>query len=196
MKAFCFTDLHGELGMLRSVGAKIRKEKPDIILCAGDISVFEHRMKAVLRRMNKWNVPVYIIHGNHESESSLKIACKVHSNISFIHQKVVVVDSYAIIGYGGGGFAERDKSFLKWLESAKGKFKRLEKIFVTHGPPFGTKLDKLGDYVGNKSYTAAIKRYKPVLYVCGHLHENEGKRDLIGGTIVLNPGPLGKFMII
>jgi uncharacterized protein len=196
MKALSFTDLHGDYKILKKTGAKVKREKPDLILCAGDISVFEHRMKEVLRRVNSWNIPVYIIHGNHESEDSLRAACSMHKNIYFIHKTVKKINDYAIIGYGGGGFAERDRSFIKWMDNVKKKFAGLNKVLLTHGPPYGTKLDKLGEYVGNKSYTAAIKRYKPVLHVCGHLHENEGKRDMINQTIVINPGPNGKVIMI
>ncbi len=51
-----------------------------------------------------------------------------------------------------------------------------EKGFMLTGSPMGV-----------SSYNRAIKKYKPALVVCGHMHENQGTCK-IGKTIVINPG--------
>ena len=52
----------------------------------------------------------------------------------------------------------------------------------THAPTY-TKVDKIGkNPVGNKSIRNFISEAKPDLVVCGHLHENAGKKDKIGKT--------------
>jgi len=64
-------------------------------------------------------------------------------------------------------------------------------VLVTHAPPYKTKLDHLettNEYHGNESIRKFIKSTKPLLNVCGHLHENENKIDKINSTIILNPG--------
>jgi Icc-related predicted phosphoesterase len=65
-------------------------------------------------------------------------------------------------------------------------------ILVTHAPPYNTKVDRInGNLCGNKSIRNFISEVKPVLAVCGHLHETAGKRDKIGKTLVINPGYKG-----
>jgi len=63
---------------------------------------------------------------------------------------------------------------------------------MTHGPPYGTKLDIIGkSHHGCKSYTNGIKILKPVLYICGHFHETFETKDRLGHSILANPGPKG-----
>ena len=51
--------------------------------------------------------------------------------------------------------------------------------------------------MGVSSYNRVIKKYKPALLVCGHMHENQGKCK-INATLVVNPGAAleGKAAII
>ena len=51
------------------------------------MTIFEHKMKSILREINSFNKPVLIIHGNHESEENLKEDCKKHKNLIFLHKK-------------------------------------------------------------------------------------------------------------
>lgn len=71
-------------------------------------------------------------------------------------------------------------------------------IILSHYTPYKC-LDKLktnglqlnGSHMGVKMFNRVIERYKPILFVCGHMHENQGKCKL-GKTIVVNPGPAGE----
>jgi Icc-related predicted phosphoesterase len=70
-------------------------------------------------------------------------------------------------------------------------------VMLFHAPPYGNKTDIImGDHVGNKSYRDFIREEKPLLVVCGHLHDNEGVQDHIGKTLIINPGPEGKLIEI
>ncbi|RLE39201.1 hypothetical protein DRJ17_01610 [Candidatus Woesearchaeota archaeon] len=103
------------------------------------------------------------------------------------------------IGYGGGGFALKDpifqkqaKVFKKAIEVARKKIPNLKIVFVAHGPPYGTKLDKVIDsHVGCKDYVDFVKKNKIDIMFCGHIHECEGKQDKIGNTLIVNPGHYG-----
>ena len=44
-----------------------------------------------------------------------------------------------------------------------------------------------GEHAGLKLYRDVILKYKPLLHVCGHIHEAQGKAK-IGKTIVVNAG--------
>lgn len=81
------------------------------------------------------------------------------------------------------------KELKKLTKHVKGDF-----IFLTHDVPFG-KLDKVknkkspayGERLGDEFYLNFDKKYKPVIHVCGHMHENQGKTK-IGKTIIVNSG--------
>ena len=200
MKLLAFTDIHGSLSALRRIEQKTIAQKPDLLVCAGDISIFEHGIVGLIRRLNKLNKKVIIIHGNHEDASTYIKLSRLFKNIIFIHKNYFIEDNILFLGYGGGGFSIVDKEF----EKISHKFKELIKnnkdkkiILVTHAPPYKTRLDKLvGGHCGNKSIKHFVEKSKVDLLICGHLHENFGKEDKIGKTKVINPGMFGKSILI
>jgi len=62
-------------------------------------------------------------------------------------------------------------------------------VYVTHSPPWGTRLDRLydGTPVGSRAIRAFIERHRPPLTLHGHVHESPGL-DRIGTTVSVNPG--------
>jgi Icc-related predicted phosphoesterase len=62
-------------------------------------------------------------------------------------------------------------------------------LYVTHSPPWGTRLDRLydGTPVGSRAIRAFIERRRPPLTLHGHVHESPGV-DRIGPTVCVNPG--------
>jgi Icc-related predicted phosphoesterase len=84
------------------------------------------------------------------------------------------------------------------------KYKPKDFIFLIHYTPLNC-LDKVrfkgspmnGKHVGFEPYNKVIKKYKPFLAICGHMHENQGKCK-IGETLVVNAGSAreGKAAII
>ena len=200
MKILAFTDTHGSLSALRRIEQKVRTQKPDLLVCAGDISIFEHGIFGLMKRLNKLNKKILIIHGNHEDGLTFVRYTKLFKNVIFIHKKYYLENDILFLGYGGGGFSMVDKEF----ENVTKNFKKIIKsnkdrkiILVTHAPPYKTKVDKLiQGHSGNKSIRHFIEKNNVDLLICGHLHENFGKEDKIGKTKVINPGPFGKMIFI
>lgn len=201
MKLLVFTDIHGSSAALKRIEQKAKSQKPDLLVCAGDISIFEHGIVGILRRLNKLNKKIVIVHGNHEDDATYIRYSKIFKNIIFIHKKHFIENNILFLGYGGGGFSQTDREFE---HLAKAKFKDIishnkgkKIILVTHAPPYKTKVDKLGrNYAGNKSFRNFIEKYKIDLHISGHLHENFGKEDKIKKTKIINPGPFGKIVEI
>ena len=199
MKILAFSDTHDSFTAFRRLEQKIKSQKPDILVCAGDISIFEHGIVGILRKFNRLNRKIIMVHGNHEDDATFARCSGMFRNIIFIHKKYYVENDTLFFGFGGGGFAAVDKEFDKL---AKGKLKKIisqnkdnKIILLTHGPPYGTKLDKLGrTHCGNKSYTNFVKKNNVSLMISGHLHENFGKEDHINKTKIINPGPFGKII--
>lgn len=195
MKILFFTDIHGSLRDFKNI--KKKSKECDIIICAGDITFFEKDIEFFLSELDNLGKKVFMIHGNHEGLKRMINECKKYKNIYFIHKKIRVINDLMIIGYGGGGFSFEDKKFENFGKSVKQKISKHKGfvLLVTHAPPYGTKLDKLSEgHVGNISFREFIIKNKIDLVICGHLHENEGKKDLLGKTEIINPGPKGKII--
>lgn len=193
MMLLAFVDTHGDDKALEKV--KKKAAKADLVLCAGDVTIFENKIKSILREINSFNKPVLIIHGNHEPEERLKRECKKQDNLIFLHKRFYEKENILFAGYGGGGFSLEDKKFEKFAEKIKKKIDGKKLVLILHGPPYGNKTDKiLEEHAGNKSYTEFIKQEKPLVVICGHLHENEGVQDKIGKSLIINPGPEGKLI--
>lgn len=188
MKILAFVDTHANKEAMSRIAGKARREKPDLVVCAGDFTVFERGLDESLFELNFLGKKVLIVHGNHESQEKVKKYSELFDNLEFIHGKAYEYDGYTIIGWGGGGFSEVNKEFENYAKRARGK----KLILVTHAPPHGTKLDLLnGKHRGNKSISEFIIKKKPVLAISGHLHETAGVRDELQGTVLVNPGPEG-----
>ena len=198
MKLLAFVDLHGSLKALEKI--KNQSKKADLIVCAGDISIFENNLDYLLFQLNKLNKPVLIIPGNHEDNIDLNKLTNQLNNITNIHKKAFTKDNCLFLGYGGSGFSMVDKEFIKAskkLEKDIKKHQNKKIILITHAPPYKTKLDRIGsEACGNKSIKNFITKIKPDLVISGHLHENVGKEDKINKTRLVNPGPFGKIIII
>ncbi|MBI2629557.1 metallophosphoesterase family protein [Candidatus Pacearchaeota archaeon] len=84
----------------------------------------------------------------------------------------------------------------------KGKVKDF--IFLTHYTPYKIfdRIKMRGSpmyhrHAGFEPYNEVIKKYKPFLVVCGHMHEYQGVKK-IGGSTIINPGAVseGKAAVV
>ena len=197
MKILAFADLHGDLNALKKIKAKVKKEKVELVLCGGDMTIFGSQFNIIMKKINELGVPVLTIHGNHELAAEIKLAASKLKNIIDLNKKLYKKDKYVFLGYGEGGFALSDPEFTKTMNILMKKVKRGDKvILMTHAPPYGTKADLIGEHVGVKNITAFIKKRQPILVICGHIEECAGKSDKIGKTKIINPGYQGKVIRI
>ena len=96
----------------------------------------------------------------------------------------------------------RDESKKKLFEIIKRT--RGKRIFLFHYPPKGffdvikdKKNPHHGESTGINFFLQAIKKYKPSLVLCGHMHEHQGKKKL-GDTLIVATGAAseGKASVI
>ena len=205
MKLLVFTDLHSDLKTFEKIASKAKKEKVDAIVCAGDFTAFSALTKIMIRKFESLKIPFFLVHGNHESPEEVQVLTKNLKFVRNVHLKGSTLDSATFIGSGGEGFSKENEEFNeheKSLSSLVSKIKSAERdhkfIFMTHQPPYRTKLDFLpwAGYVGSKSARRFIEKNQPNLCVTGHIHETFGKTDKIGKTLIVNPGPEGKIVEI
>lgn len=198
MKILAFTDSHGSLAALKKIKKTAKEKNVDVIVCAGDISIFENNLNLLLKKLDQIGKPVLMLHGNHESEISMQVLCKGFKNITFFHRKAIKINDVLFLGYGGGGFSLKDKSFEKLTKVWKKKIKKEKIVLVTHAPPYNTKIDKILDApCGNKSIKNFINEIKPIVAMSGHLHECNGLKQVFKKkTLIINPGPWGVVLKI
>jgi len=196
MKILVFADMHGNKKALKDIILRAKKKDVDLIVNAGDFSIFGDEQEKILSKLNKIEKPILIIHGNHEDDSELRKICKKLKHCYFIHNKKFKKNNHVFIGWGGGGFSFRDRGFEKNITKFKKWSKDNKVVLVTHAPPYKTKVDKIHkEHAGCKSIRKFIESVKPELTVCGHLHECKGE-DKIKGSLVINPGYKGKVVEI
>ncbi|MBW2988279.1 hypothetical protein DRJ48_01845 [Candidatus Woesearchaeota archaeon] len=194
MKILAFVDLHGNIALLKRI--VVESKNYELVVCAGDISNFEHNLSTLLAMLAKATPPVLIIPGNHETPEALQEACSKHPKLLFLHRGLYKAKGISFVGYGTGGFSIVDKGFEGFAERVKPHLSG-KVVLITHAPPHKTKLDiVLGEHRGSKSIRKFITSVKPVLAICGHFHETEGQEDYIGRTRIVNPGKRGKLLVI
>lgn len=139
-------------------------------------------------------------------------------NLRNVNYKLVKIDNFDAVGFGGYmepvvNFTEdrRDPNWKKRMEIRYIRMKKVEKrlnkllgrmknkdIFVFHYPPEGVfdiikdrKNIHHGKSAGVTVFAKVIKKHKPKLVLCGHMHEYQGAKRLFGSLIV-NPGDAEK----
>ena len=189
MKFLTFTDLHEDKKVLKELVKRASEDDVDFLITAGDMTEFGKGLRYVLKGLDSIGKLVYLIPGNHESDNMLNQVLADYPNCINFNKKALKLGDYFLLGYGGGGFAMEAPEFRKISRDWYSKYQDKKIILVTHGPPFGTKVDVLEErHVGNKDFRKFIDRIKPKLVICGHLHETVGVIDEVGKTKILNPG--------
>ena len=195
MKILAFTDLHEDYGFVDELEKKAKYV--DLIICAGDITVFGDNLEQALNFLDRFQKKVLIIHGNHESEAKLKRLCLKTKHVKFIHKNFYKINDLVIMAHGGGGFVREDEDFKEVEELFSLLVKENKRsILMTHAPPYRTKLDELRKnyFVGSRTYRRFIEKNQPTVAVSGHIHETFKAIDKIGRTILVNPGPAGAII--
>jgi len=141
---------------------------------------------------------------------------KKYSHIKRIDYRAIRIGELVIIGGFGHSFMGKvqSKAYRRSRKKLDKLFKKYSKenregrvIFAFHNMPYNCGLDKIrdpeadplvfGKHYGNKLTRRIIDKYRPMICVGGHMHENQG-RCKIKDSVVINCGPAyeGKAAII
>ncbi|UCG95849.1 MAG: metallophosphoesterase [archaeon] len=186
MNLLCSSDFHGLVPV--QMEKIIREKKIDAILYGGDFSPHGwdgegESTEAPMEFLMGLGLPVFSVFGNIDPDKSFfEEYERSHKNFHFIHLKRVKLKGYYIVGLGDFYF---DSYALRTFESLL-KQKPEKTIVLSHYPPRGV-VDKVdfGAHVGSPELRRMIEKYKPPLFLCGHIHEAAGMGKL-GNTQVVN----------
>jgi Icc-related predicted phosphoesterase len=197
MKILAAGDIHGDIDAAKKLAEKAEKNKVDLVLLSGDLTMGEFSTEGLLGPFVKKNIKVAIVPGNHESIATTSALAEIYKAIN-LHGYSIYTDEVGIFGAGSaniGIFQLSENELFDLLKKGFDKVKnKKKKIMVTHVHPEGTLPSKLSTFPGSAAVTKAISTFKPDIAICSHIHEAEGIEDRIGNTKLIVVGKTGKII--
>ncbi|MCC6394585.1 MAG: metallophosphoesterase [Bryobacterales bacterium] len=197
MRLLVFSDIHSDLRALECLLAM----EADYYFAAGDIVSWARGLDRAGEMLARRAGKVYVIPGNHESESDIAGMCERHG-LTNLHGRSIQAAGFhiAALGYSNptpfhtpGEYSEAE---IADRLSAFAELKPL--ILICHCPPKGTALDRAGAglHFGSSAVKQFVEEHQPAYFFCGHIHEAEGARTNIGNTKGVNVGKRGFLLEI
>jgi Icc-related predicted phosphoesterase len=188
-------DIHGDTNLAENLAKQAEREKVDLVILTGDIVGLietENLIKPFTSRKEK----VLFVPGNWDSPETADFLARMYG-ITNLDEYHATFGDIGIFGLGSAGtLTLNEKEAFSKLKKNWEKVKNLEKkIMVTHMHAQGTKSE-LSGFPGSSGIRKAIEKFKPDLFISGHIHELEGIEEKIGKTRVLNVGRKGKIIEI
>ncbi len=203
MKILAASDIHGDLQAAESLAKKAKKEDADLIILAGDLSVFGSGLEGLLKPFKDVDKKVAIIPGNHDSEADIFMLKKRYSDIIYdLHNYSFKLGDIGFFGCGLANIGPNELSEEEIKEKIMSSYNYVKgakkKVMVVHVPPYNTKLDKIGKNmkIGSTAVREMVEKIKPDTCICGHVHETFSLEDKLGNTKIINAGPKGKIIEI
>jgi uncharacterized protein len=194
MKLLLFSDLHRNAEAARSLVERSRRV--DLVIGAGDFANSRRGLETCLEILRTIAVPAILVAGNNESTGELVAACRDWPGAHVLHGSGVTVGGRAFFGLGGGvpvtPFGSWSYDFTEEQATALLAPCPAACVLVSHSPPQGA-LDQssAGQSLGSLAVRQVVERKRPVLVVCGHIHNCAGQTAQLGETTVINAGPAG-----
>ncbi|WP_459201503.1 metallophosphoesterase family protein [Methanococcus sp. CF] len=198
MRIIGLTDLHDRIINFDN----LLRYKPDVFLISGDlICEGDTRIIDFLKNLNN-HVKVFLVPGNWENSD---VKQKMENSGLNIDEKIVKFNDTIFIGLGGSNktpicspneYSEEElyNRFIKILDEYEKKDIENNFILLVHVPPKDTMADRCDvGHVGSIAVRKIVEEFKPILCVCGHVHESRCI-DKIGNTLIVNPSSTGFFI--
>jgi Icc-related predicted phosphoesterase len=188
-KILAVGDIHGDTGLVKRLAEKAKKENVDLVILAGDLTMFETSTKNIIGPFIKAKKQVLLIPGNHESIATVDFLAEMYPDTKNIHGYSFIKNDLGIFGAGAGDIGInqiKDSEIFNVLKKGHENVKNLKKqIMVTHMHPKGSKAEFSG-FEGSEAVRKAIKEFKPNVLISAHIHEAGGLEEYSGKTKIIN----------
>lgn len=184
MKVLAVADIHGSQYRLNLVLKNVTAYQPDLVVVCGDITQFGPGELATTL-LNQIPVRTLALPGNIDT---FDVDAGINgSTATNIHLRRVVIKGIPFLGIG----REIPPSLMDTMIVEGAAQKPLREVvgptsvLVTHYPPF--KLQDrifIGAHGGSKELRSLIDTSKPLLVLCGHIHEDPGVTQIDKTTVV------------
>ena len=197
MRLLIFSDIHGDAAALE----RLMGTDADYYFAAGDLANWGKGLDQLGPILQKHAERMYVMPGNHESESDIAAFCARHGFMNF-HSETAEIGGVRFAGLGystvtpfntPGEYSEdeiaaRLEKFVEWKPQ----------VLICHSPPLGTALDRIreGLHAGSSAVRGYIEAHQPAYFFCGHIHEAEGAVIQMGRTRAVNVGKRGWLLEI
>lgn len=192
LKILALADLHADEMLIDRLRAISAKNQYDLVLFGGDIT--NRGPVSYAEEVVSFFYPkTYAVFGNMDTDDVVE---KLHQMKVLIHGRKIKLGEWNLVGIGGsnpGPFNTPNEMSEERLEEviAKAGVDNYS-IVLSHAPPYGL-FDTVGSlHVGSTAVRKMIDQKKPILVICGHVHEHEGK-EILGETLVVKLGPAEKL---
>jgi Icc-related predicted phosphoesterase len=167
----------------------------DVLVCAGDLAVMRQGLQGTVEVLAGATVPAVLVAGTGESTEELQEACEGWTGAHVLHGSGCDIDGVPFWGVGGAIPVTPFGSWSYDVDDAEAEV-LLEDcpsggVLVTHSPPLGHVDTAGGEHLGSQVILDAIRRAKPKLVVCGHIHGCWEQESRLGDTRIVNAGPRG-----
>ncbi|PIN81683.1 hypothetical protein COV11_01410, partial [Candidatus Woesearchaeota archaeon CG10_big_fil_rev_8_21_14_0_10_30_7] len=171
-----------------------------LVIIAGDFTMMDQPPQNLVGPFKAIGKKVLIIHGNHDSETTLDFLSE-HYKVGNLNKYAVTYEGVGFFGAGGAEIGPVLTTELKIFERIKNGHKYVKdakkKVMVTHVHPRGSLIEKFSNIVpSSNSVRKALDEFKPDILICGHVHEAQGIEEKIGNTRVINVSRIGKVFDI
>jgi len=200
-----FTDPHGDVQDARQILELAARERPDMIVCSGDFSVFGNMWRPFLEALRGLERKIYVIGGNHEADGLMYALAQEYPYLADV--AYTTLEENGILVGGVPGYdrdfwpsKKADDDVIAMARDLWGRGLRAKPfVFLTHFPPAGA-VDGLShptpDSGGSATVAAIVRMLKPDLVVTGHYHQEFGHVGWVGSAWVVNPGPSGAMLSV
>lgn len=204
-------DVHHQRGRLDATLEMLSGVTLDLALLVGDVgrdppwsevgrrdqrAAHDDSVREVLCAVrDRAGCPVLFVPGNHDLPQPPDDTAGINCD-----RRSIDVAGLRVAGLGGAGpsrfgFAyewSEDQAAVALRDTLAGQEGEID-ILLCHTPPWDTALDRTHDglHVGSRVVGTWIRRNRPRLFVCGHIHEAWGLAR-IDGIPCINAGALGE----
>jgi len=188
LKILAFSDIHADEDALQGLQELASRNEYDLVICAGD---FSNRgpVSYVQQLLDLFGEKFYFVHGNMDSSPVLDLLRKYPN---YLHGRKINIGEWNLVGLGGSNptpfSTPSELSEIQIGHILKNSNVDSHTILVSHPPPKGI-FDGVrgGISAGSLAVRECMEKCKPLLLLCGHIHEHEGKK-IVGDTLVVKLG--------
>ncbi len=200
LRILASSDIHGDSRAAERLAAQAEDENVDLVVLCGDLTFQESSTDGIIGPFVKRKKKVLLIPGNHETVATADFLAEVYGATN-LHGYSVMYKGVGLFGCGGANIGLHqlgEGEILELLKKGHDRVKDAKKtIMVTHVHPTGSLSEKFsGFFPGSEGVREAIRKFKPDILLCGHVHEAEGIEEMIGKTKVFNVGKKGRIFEI
>jgi len=191
MKLLALSDLHASEELLDRLRALAARSSYDAVLLCGDIT--NRGPISYADEAARIFPKTFAVHGNMDPP---EVASLLEGLGVFVHGKKVRLGEWNLVGLGGSNPTPFGTPSELGEEEIEGILRRAGvdefSIVLSHPPPFGA-FDRVGQVnVGSRAVRKIVEEKKPIMLICGHIHEHEGK-EVLGETLVVKLAPAEKM---